>query len=351
MRDLVYAVVWLLLAPSMGTAQAKLILRDSLQLEQTGDSYLTLPSGVFEDDGAYLVVDAQNPQVFRFDSAGALVQEYGREGEGPGEFKEVTAALPLNSDEIVIFSWLPPAAQVFNRQSGEFVARFPLEPPLESVLLSGNGVWLSGVSYSAGTSVRKVTLGGTLELAIPLVPDEYSEGGPLGGIFHKVPFATWADTVLVGFEPLDKLFVATTDAVEETLRIPAVRRRGTPENPGSALTEALRQGPYFEVFGVLSALRGMHRRSDGSVILVYLDHRPNGPPVTSEVFVTILDATRKRACVDTPISLGPESQPAIGFAGDHLLVLDQVVVGLEAVPILRRFEIDATGCDWIDVHG
>ena len=162
---------------------------------------------------------------------------------------------------------------------------------------------------------------------------------------------SWADTLLVGFEPLDRLFlVSPARVVVDTTKVPSVNRRGTPERPREALLEALEHGPYPAVFGVLSILRHLHRRGDGSFVLVYADHWPAGPPVTSELFVTVLDSDRTRACVDAGVPLGPDAQPAVGFAGDDLLVLEQVLVGLDVVPVFKRFAIDGSECDWVEVR-
>lgn len=354
-RIVMSSVLGVLLAsmtmPLALVAQARLVLRDSIVLEQTSESYIAQPLTVTPDDGGYLVVDGQQAQVFRFDATGKLMQRYGREGEGPGEFLEAAIALPHRSDDIIVFSWLPPAAQVFDRESGEFRARYELQSPLEDVALVGDRVWVSGVRYGKGTSLRRVILGGGEEAAIPLIPSEYVEGGPVGGIFPEVPFALWTDTLLVGFEPLDRLFVVSTaGVVVDTHTIPSVNRRGTPERPREALLEALERGPYPEVFGVLSTLRDLHRRGDGSFVLVHADHEPTGPPVTSELFVTVLDSNRRRACVDARVPLSPDAQPAVGFAGDDLLVLEQVLVGLDAVPVLKRFAIDVSACDWLEVR-
>lgn len=331
-------------------AQPRLVLRDSIVLEQTGESYIAQPLRVTPDDGGYLVVDGQQAQVFRFDPTGKLVQRYGRKGEGPGEFREAAVALPYGPEDIIVFSWLPPAAQIFDRESGEFQTRYDLGSPLEEVAIVGNRVWVSGVRYGTGTSLRRVTLGGGEDAAISLIPSEYVESGPLGGIFHRVPFALWADTLLVGFEPLDRLFlVSPARAVIDTLTIPSVNRRGTPARPREALVEALERGPYREVFAVLSTLREFERRSDGSFVLVYSDHRPAESGVTSELFVTVLDSDRTRACVDASVPLGADAQPAVGFAGNDLLVIEQVLVGLDAVPVLKRFSVDVSACDWLEV--
>jgi hypothetical protein len=333
--------------PGPTVAQASLVLLDSIRLEQTSDVFLALPAAVEPDKTGYLVVDAQQPQVFRFGRNGQLTRTYGREGEGPGEFKEAAAAVPFGEEKVLIFSWSPAVAQSFDRSTGGFLERFRIDGPVEKVLLDSDGVWVSGIRYSSRTGLRRFVLGEDRQEYLVSLPAEFVEKGPLGGIFPVVSFALWADTVVVGFEPLNELFLFTRDGTAlDTLEVPVRQRRGVPDDPTEALLEAMRRGPYSEVFGVLSRLVAVHRQRDGSIVLVHLDSRPEGPPVTSEAFVTILAPDRQSACVDAVLPLGPAAQPALGFEEDHLLVLEQVLVGLEAVPVLRKFRIDTSVCTW-----
>lgn len=337
--------------PYTAAGQPHLEVRDSIHLEQTVGALLGLPTAVSPDGSGYLVVDAQQPHVFRFDENGRFVQRYGREGEGPGEFKKAAAAIPYGSDQILVFSWSPPAAQAFHRNSAEFIERFDLSLPVENVLVRGDRVWISGPRYASRTGLRVLTLGGDDEAHLAPLPDAFREAGPLGGIFPSVPFAVWGDTVMVGFEPSNSLLLLVDDgSVLDTIDVPIERRRGVPDDATSRLLEAMRSGRYANVFGVLSTLRAVHRNQDGSTTLVHYDHRPEGPPVTSEVYVSVLSPDRQRACVDARVPLGPDSSPAIGFRGDELLVLEQVIEGLEAVPVLRSLRVDVSACSWISTN-
>lgn len=344
------ASVLLIAVSSEVNAQPQLLPRDSIRLQETDEMYIGRPLAVTSDGDGYLVVDARTPKVLRFDEEGELVQRYGREGEGPGEFKNPLAAFPFGDDEIIVFSWDPPAAQIYRRSYGGFVDRYALDSPIRGVALQGRNVWLSGIRFSDTTSARHRTLGSKTDAAVTFIPQVFREGGPLGGIFSLVPIEAWQDTLLMGFEPLDRFFLVNSEGqVLDSLRIPASRRRGTPEDPLGVVDETLRQGAYPEVFGVLSSLRAIHRRSDGSTLLVYLDHNAGAPPVASRVFVTVLSRDRRQVCLDAPVRLDADASPAVGFAGDDLLVLEQVLVGTEAVPILKRYEVDTSKCEWTAV--
>jgi hypothetical protein len=351
-REIAGCVTGLLLTwPTATLGQAALVLRDSITLKQTAELFLGLPTSVEVDRDGYLVVDAQQPRVFRFDGSGALVRVFGREGEGPGEFREVAAALPHGDQDVIIFSWAPPRAQVFHRASGEYVSGFVLEPPVEDVVRNGEELWISGLQHSRGTLLRRFS-GPEEEVAVGPIPRNFVPGGPLGGIFPGLPFHVWADTVVMGFEPMNDLLLMRRDGeVLDTLEVPRARRRGVPEDPMEAILAAMRAGPYSRVFGVLSRTMGVHRKANGELLVVHFDSRPEGPPVTSSVFVSVISPDRSMACVDATVPVGPDAQPAIGFSEDRLLVLVQVLKGMEAVPVLRSFEVETTGCGWIPIGG
>lgn len=327
-----------------------LVLVDSIQFEQTDEAFLVQPKQVVPAGDDYLVSDAGQARIFLYDQQGRLIKSFGQEGEGPGEFHNVAGILPMD-EEILVVSWEPRAAQLFDRSTGSLLRRYELVGSIESVQMSDGQLLIGGSQYSTGSGVRRVSLStGDVTPLAPL-PDEFSEGGPLGGIFPGVSFAGWADTLVVGYEPLNFILVTVRRQAVDTVQVPNRLRRGVPEDPEGAIIDALNAGPYSRVFGVLSTLRGIHRRSDGSFILVHFDHRPEGPPVTSKAFVTVLSADRRRACVDAVVPLGPAAQPAVGFDGDKLLVLEQIISGGEAVPVLRSFQVDTEGCRWITLDG
>lgn len=336
------------LALSFGQAsgQANLVVRDSVVLSQSAEAFLTVPTAVVPDGSGYLVTDAQQPHVFRFLGDGSFDRSYGREGQGPGEFKEVAVAMPLSDEEIIAISWSPPAAQVFQRRSGEFLRRVSLESPIETVVVDSDHLWISG--HRATSSLRRQPIGGSGSVDVAPAARWYRRGAPLGGIFPKVPFTKWADTILVGYEPTSELVLLAASGLEQDrFTLPSTRRRGTPPDPEAALLEAMRRGPYHEVFGVFSTTQAIHRRSDGTVLIVHFDSRAEPPPVTSEAFLTVLSADRSEACLDARIPLGEAAQPTVGFQGDDLLLLEQVVEGFDAVAVLRRIEVRTEGCEWI----
>ena len=355
--------VWPATIPLVPTAhlfaQPSVAVVDSIVLEESGDDYLALPAPVVPDGtGGYLIADFAQPRALHYDREGRLIQRYGRRGEGPGEMVEAQVALPWGDDQILVFSWNPLAAQSFRRDNGEFVERYPLRTLFQTVVIDSGELWLSGAGrqlppsapqYGNRSAIRRLQLGDAEAEPVVGLPEEFEEGGPVGGIFPEIPFAKWADTLLVGFMPLPYLIVTDADGEEvDRFEVPAVRRRGHPEDPEAAVMEALGGGRYPDVFGVFSSTRGIHRRPDGTFLVVHFDLGTDGPPVSTEaLWVSVIDPSRSRACPDGLVALEEGSHPAIGFDGDLLLVLDQVIRGGDAETVVRRIQVETDDCDWV----
>lgn len=334
------------------SAQPTLEVRDSVVLEESSDHYLVYPGSVVPDGtGGYLVTDYRQPRVFHYSAEGLLIRGYGARGQGPGEWEEAQIALPHGSGHVLVLSWKPFAVQRFDRQNGRFVERFPLRGYVESAAVEGDGdeLWLSGPHYTPRSAIRRLQLGS--EEAEPIVdlPGPYTEGSPVGGMFNSVPFTKWADTLLVAFMPLRDVILAGEDGRElDRFAVPAVHRRQAPADPAAAIEENLRSGDYFGTFSLFSLTRGVHRRPDGSFLLVHGDFTGDDPPLRTEtLWVSVVHQDRRSACPDGRLPLGPESHPVIGFEGDALLVLEQVLRGGDAATVLRRIAVEMDDCNWI----
>ena len=225
----------------------------------------------------------------------------------------------------MVLSWSPYAIHLFRRSDGGLVERHPLNTPVESVVPGSGGLWSSGAHQATSSAIRRLKLGESEARPVLRLPDAYTAGGPVGGIFGEMPFAMWADTLLVGFMPLPYLIVADTTGRElDRFELPAARRKGGTADPAAAIDEVLAGGrPYSEVFGLFSVTRGVHRRPDGTTLVVHFDMGTEiGPVSTAGLWVSVIDASRESACVDAAIPLEPGSRAAIGFERDLVLVLE-----------------------------
>jgi hypothetical protein len=342
------AVAGIALSARPGLPQVRLVPVDTVWLQETAASYLVLPRSLEPDRDGYLVTDSHEAQVVRYASNGRLVRKYGSEGEGPGEFRNAATAVPFGTNEILVVTWKPPALQRFNRETGAYIERYPLQSQPWSVSVSGDTVWLGSLRYDVRAGVERLQLGRSGSTFMASLPESFVEGGPVGGIFHQVSMARWGDTLVVGFEPTETLLVLSPHgAVVERVRIPHVRRRGVPDDLDTHLLDAMRRD-YRDVFGVLSALRGVYRLPSGETALIYYDSKPGNLPASSSVFLTLLSPDRTRVCVDAPIPLGPDPHPLVGFKADTLLVLDQQLrTALAVSTFIARFTLDHSACRWI----
>ena len=82
---------------------------------------------VVDDDGRLYVPDLQARQIAVFSSSGEFLRNLGREGEGPGEFREPSGLVVLSDGLIGVVSAQPPAIVCFQASDGEFVRNLHLE--------------------------------------------------------------------------------------------------------------------------------------------------------------------------------------------------------------------------------
>lgn len=346
-RQPILTLLWLMAVTVHTTAQTpRLVPLDTIVLEETAETFLTLPIALSRTkDGGFLVVDGQVAQVLRYNLAGRFVRSYGAEGEGPGEFRKADLAWQLDDSTLAVAAGDPPRLIYYDLRSGAYRKQQQLLGGITDVYAANNVFWLGRLSYAYGKGVAR--LNPTTEERAWLVdlPSEYQEGGPLS-IFHKVSLTGWADTLLVGFEPTSYILVVVNDQVVDTVSVPVRLRRGVPPKPNQYLTELFRTGPYHKLFGALSALRALHRQSDGTVLAVYYDYRAEPAPVSSDVFLSVVAPDLQSTCGETPVPLGPDPRPVFGFTGDTTMVLEQRVDDMDVAVTLILYIVDTSDCDW-----
>ncbi len=72
--------------------------------EESGPGAVQQVRGVFRDAGGAIVIgDGASREIRRFDSAGRHVETWGRNGEGPGEFRSVSRVWPVPPDSVGVY--------------------------------------------------------------------------------------------------------------------------------------------------------------------------------------------------------------------------------------------------------
>ncbi len=152
MKDLSGVVlVTVLMAPGFGSVEAQTLLIDAvvewlepLLLEETPAALNARPRLALDPGGGYLVTDNMMGQVRVYDADGSLLLYFGRDGDGPGEFRRLSGVARLSSGEFCTVDfegrlaiWSP---------SGELINDFRL--PIRGAM---------GVAALAGSEVAVVT--------------------------------------------------------------------------------------------------------------------------------------------------------------------------------------------------
>lgn len=98
-------------------------------VDDTHGTALYLVNGAaFLGDGRIAVVNRGTSQVKVFSSAGNLLTEFGRQGPGPGEFKNLWSVHVRGADTLVVGDYRPWRFSFFTPE-GEFLRQVVLQPP------------------------------------------------------------------------------------------------------------------------------------------------------------------------------------------------------------------------------
>lgn len=359
----ILALVVLAGGPVRATAlqQGGLVTLDTIRLEEDQSTYLTQPRDLAPDpSGGWFVLDSRDPKVLSYSEQGRLRGVIGSEGEGPGEFRTGDALFTVG-DTLGVAASNPGVLIFYSGSTGEDLGQVRLPERVHRAVVRGDTLWLDARSFTERTGLlRLVSPYEHGERLVPL-PDEYdgSDGGAVGvlaGAFPSASVAVGRNQLLIGYQPLGHL-LATNRAgtVTDTIRIPALRRRGTPSDLREALMETMREN-YFRIFSVASTLEDVHHLPDGSFAVVHLDYRPvesrEQLPPTGQLYVSLLSPDLERVCLDLEVPLDPEARPVIGFEADTLLVLQRVIrpdLGVDT--FIVRYRLDPEGCEWRGLPG
>ena len=117
---------------------------DPLILEETRDALNARPRLAIDPEGGYLVTDQLGAQVRVYDAEGSLLLYFGRDGDGPGEFRRLQGVARLSSGEFCTVDFYGRLA--IWSPSGELINDFRL--PIRGAM---------GVAAVAGSKVVVVT--------------------------------------------------------------------------------------------------------------------------------------------------------------------------------------------------
>jgi hypothetical protein len=317
-------------------------------LQESDTLYLSSPGdfGFEPADGSFYVTDQFAGRVVQIARDGRMIRTFGRKGSGPGEFAQINLMFS-RGDELFVHEGRQSVFQVFDRRTGELRDGRRHEGIFRDVRVVGNTAWLGIQHPTRGTSVARWDLDADRMQYMIALPREYRESQPLAGIYNSVFVVPWADSLLVGYQGSNDLYLAThAGAVLDTITLPIRARRGVPDDFGTKMKKM--QWP--EMVGGASALFALGRLSDGRIAAVHLDQVVTGNGFTADGFISVLSADRRTACVDGRIPLTKDAAPRMLFRGDTLFILQQRVAGENrAETTIASFLVDTKGCAWIPV--
>jgi len=353
-NHLLLGLTLLAAAASPAAAQGPTLIEQRTTLLQEGTQFLIgRPDQVVPDGaGGVLILDNQAHQVLHFDASGAPVGRYGGEGEGPGEFMLAQHIALTPARELLVFATRPATVMWFELETGRLLRQQPINPHVTSSTRVAGSYVVAGILDRAKNMGAALWDGAGGQLRrVGALPPEYRTPGVLPGSFSTVSVTHVGDAaVLLGYEASEWLSQVEVPGgrVQQRFSIPARDRRGVPEDPATAVEEAFHED-FTQVFGVLSALRGLFTLSDGRTVAVHADSEAGEPPVRSRTFVSVLSSDLTQACVDGLLPFESDGPAPVAIEGDQLVVLSQQLVGGALESRVHRFAIDDASCAWVAV--
>lgn len=242
---------------------------------EEGDTALVVAPMVRRDAGGFLVADAKESQVRRYDLSGRLLHTLGRRGGGPGEFEAPVAAVRLADGDLVVAD-LTGRITVFDAHTDSIVRSFrPPVSPIYGMLVGADGELLI---LGEGQRERR---GELIHVWVPaadsLGPSYFRTPGDanirkLASGYGWLAADQRADSLLAVFSLVDTVFVLTrAGAIADRIPLPSrIYRPITPAPSGKVPPQARRAWSatlvrLTDVFWLPdnTILVQMHQRVDG----------------------------------------------------------------------------------------
>ncbi len=342
-----------------GKQGATLIVLDSLELRESDTVIVAKPVAfTVGTDGHYFMGDMTRSKIYRFDRDGIFVQSYGRLGRGPGEMIWTNHAFVIHDTILAVADNSQQRLSYFHLSTGVFLRAVPVAGSLYSASVTEDSLYL-GVLRVFGENhpaVKDAIMTGVVRGEVRGDSLQYFVRAPTLFVTSYI-FRAMHNAVHVGRSRfgLAVAFSGLSDVLLDgggrtsVVTVPAVRRRGVPDNPEAAWSEeVLNRQPRYAGHRLASGLRGLTWFSTGEVGLVFTDLEPgNGNFSLGAAWLAVLSSDRTTACVDAPISVSGTGLPSFTFQGDTLLVLDQVLDARHVRLRVRRMRVDTSSCDWL----
>lgn len=324
---------------------------DSVVLEERGDDYVAIASGLTVDSatGELIVADAVSKKVIQFAHTGALDTVIGRGGDGPGEFKSPIATLRLPGGGLAVSDMGRDVLVLFDSGHTE-VGRVPTAGIPYSLAAGGGDTILMGrmSRQPPYTSVLAVSATTGDQRATVMAPRTYADFSQMRGLHPYFSVTRTPSHLVVGYSGSNILRDSVADTPIISFRIPAVHRRPLPENLTELFSKPITDSATA---GMASILTWMFAMPNERLTVVHMDYLLRGRSLEASGWISIVDLQGRRACVDAVLPFHGMGKPQLASRGDTLFVLEQrATTGNDPVALVFKYAIDATGCVWRDLE-
>ncbi len=327
-------------------------------LQESKDLYVARPGGLAVDGrGHFLLTDFFQKWIIEFDASGRPIGRFGGPGQGPGEFSAIGETVLALDSVVGAADYRSRMFHFFDRTTRRYVGSRHVSGSVSTGKVVNGTAWLANMDPRTRLGVSVWPLAaeqigeGSAQLApvqanlVPL-PAEYLRSEPLRATYPLAHAAPWADSALVGFAAAPHLVVVDRGGVvRDSVFIPAVRRRGIPDDIVAQLN-----GAGFDakkLFRSLSGLYGLSRTADGHFVAVHIDPElHSGNRITGRLYARLISPDRARECVDREIPVSQISQPIVAVQGDRVYVVEQHTNGESGTTTITTYQVSPEGCRW-----
>lgn len=328
---------------------------DSFFLRDGVGPGVSRPGNMYIDDvtGDLFVSDLFGYSVLQYSRSGEFMKDflfYTDPSVGAGGFGGIVG---VSDNLLFVYDYLEQTIKRATLSAGHTRPWRQYRGRVTSGVLSGDTLWLGmfDLETDVAIGVAPLEAGGHLEVVddtiraelIPL-PSSYRASSPLSSIFDLTFVAKWTDSLAVAFSGTSELLIVrVSDGTSRVWPIPARDRHGTPEDVLADFEGGrLRFDQFFESW---SAVFGVHRLPSGEIAVIHFDQKITDRHISSTVYLSVINPRDGRACVDALVPTTQQSQPAVAFHHDTLVVVENVALGgTGGGSLVRRFGIDTRRC-------
>lgn len=336
------------------SAAPMLVMIDTLVLEETSRTFVGHPFGfIARPGGSYLVADLRNSTIHEFSARGKHVRSIGRHGPGPGEFENGPGRIAIDGDSLLAVT-ANSSSEVIDLRTGELRWSRPL--PGFSIV---RGAHKGRVYYDRVDDRHRTSVSFNEEnVAAP------QHGGPFpwalgrsriidqGLGFSDITHLSDTDTVAIGFQSSDYIFIGPFGGPFDSIHVPVVARRGARMDLLANITEDT--STASAILNKQSIPWGIFSLPSNRIAYAVVDADWVGNRYVGTMFVSIVDRQTGRACPDAQIKVSGDPIPLAAFRGDTLLVLFQDLLenhrgaseeaGVGTITGIARYFVNTESC-------